>query len=84
MPPMKCQRSVQVGELVHLRQRLLQIVFAEIRDARRGGEPHGFGSLRLGDGDQGDRAGVPPGGCGRLTYPRPDVVHMKRQILRTN
>ena len=37
---MKCQLQLQVGELVHLGLRLLQIVFAEIRDAGGGGEAH--------------------------------------------
>ncbi len=76
--------KLQVGKLVHFDLRLLQIVFAEIRDAGGGGEAHGFGSLSLGNCNQSDRFGVPPGGNGCITYPRPDVVHMKRQILRTN
>ena len=84
MPPMKCQRSGSIGQPSILAERLLEIVFAEIRDARRGGRPYGFGSLRLGNGDQGDRGGIAPGRHGRLIYPRPDVVHMNRQILRTN
>ncbi len=76
--------QVQVGELVHLGQSFLQIVFTEIRDAGGCGQAHRFGRLGLGNGDQSDRIGVPAGGNGRTTYPRPDVVHMERQILRTN
>ena len=60
LPPMKCQRSRQIAQTVHLAECLLQIIFAEIRDARRGGRPYGFGRLRLGDGDQRDGGGVRP------------------------
>src|SRR6202011_4599346 len=64
----------EVGELVHLGRRLLKIVFAEIRDAGGGGQPYGFGSLRLGNGDEGDRGRITSRGLRRLPYPRPDVV----------
>ena len=74
----------QVGEQVQLGQSFLKIVFPEIRDAGGGGDPYGFGSLRLGDSDQSDRGRVSSCGYGRLTHPRPDVVHLKRRILRTN
>ena len=74
----------KVGQAVHLGRGFLKVVFPEIRDAGGGGRPYGFGSLRLGDGDQGDRGRISSGGQGCLTYPRPDVVHMKRRILRTN
>ena len=76
--------EIQICEQILLRQRLLQVIFAEIRDAGGGGHPHRFGTLGLGHRDQSDRFGVPPGGHGGTTYPRPDVVHMKRRILRTN
>ena len=76
--------QLEVGEPIHLGQGLLKVVFTEIRDARRGGHAHRFGSLGLGDGNQGDRGRVSPGCCGGPEYPRPDVVHMKRRILRTN
>ena len=76
--------QLQIGELIHFGQSLLQIVFAEIRDAGGGGLAYRFGSLSLGNGNQSDRIGVPPGGNGGTTYARPDVVHRKRQILRTN
>ena len=82
--PDKVPTQRQAGEPVHLGQGFLKIVFPEIRDARRGGEAYGFGSLSLGDSDQSDRGRVSSGGRGRLIYPRPDVVHMKRRILRTN
>ena len=74
----------QIAELVHFGKGLLEIVFAEIRDAGGGGQPYLFGSLGLGDGDQGDSAGVSARGHGCLMYPRPDMVHMNRQILRIN
>jgi hypothetical protein len=42
-------------EAIHFGQSFLKIVFAEIRDAGGGGQAYGFGSLGLGNGDQGDR-----------------------------
>ena len=68
----------QIAEYSLLRNRLLQIIFPEIRDARRCGVAHQFGRLGLRHGYQGHRGGVAPGAQGRLTYPRSDVVHMKR------
>ena len=62
--PMKCQRTGRSCERVHLAQRLFQIVFAEIRDARRGGRPHIFGSLGLRNRDQSDGGGVAAGRLG--------------------
>ena len=76
--------QLQIREAVHFGKGFLQIIFAEIRDAGGGGEADSFGSLRLGNCDQCDRTGVSPRGIGCTTYARPDVVHMKRQILRTN
>ena len=74
----------QGAQFVHLCQSLLEIVFTEIRDAGRGGRPYRFGRLGLGNRDQGDGGGIAPGRLGRMTYPGPDVVHVNRQILRTN
>ena len=78
-------RSRLEGNQGRLQIKNLELAIAtEIRDAGRCGRTHRFGRLALGHGDQGDRAGVAPRARGRLTYPRSDVVHMKRWILRTN
>ena len=82
--PMKCQRTGSPSSSPEFAKCLLQIVFAEIRDARRGGKPHRFGSLGLGNRDQCDGGGIASGGPRGPVYRRPDVVHVKRQILRTN
>ena len=74
----------QCPHCAYLCERLLKIVFTEIRDARRGGRPHEFGSLRLGNRDQRDGGGITPGRQSRPIYPGTDVVHVSRQILRTN
>jgi hypothetical protein len=70
--------------LIDLPQGLLQIVFAEIRDAGGSRGAHEFGTLTLADRHQGDLSGVASGRLGGGMYPRPDVVHMQPQILRIN
>ena len=71
-------------ELVHLAQGLFHIVFAEIRDAQRGGLPHIFGSLVLRNRDQSHGGGVAPRRLGSVGDLSADAAHRNRQILRAN
>ncbi len=57
--------SAQIGERLDLRERLLDVVFAEGALTGREGRPDVFGRERLGDGKQLDRLGGAVGRLGR-------------------
>ena len=62
--PMRCQRSGRSAVCVHLRERLLDFVFAEIDLAGVGGGANVIGGERFGDGDEADGGGIAPGPAG--------------------
>ena len=68
MPPER-----QIRGLVHLRQRFLDLVFAEVDLAGIGGGANVVSGERLRDGDEADGGGVAPGPAGRPRDARADV-----------
>ena len=63
----------QVRRLVHLLERFLDLVFAEIDLTGVGGGAHELGGECFGNGDEADGGGVAPGPAGRPRDARADV-----------
>ena len=71
--PIRCQRIARSVGLLHLEQRLLDLVLAEIDLSGVGGGAHVLGGEGLGDGDEADGGGIAPGPAGRPRDARANV-----------
>ena len=63
----------QIGQLVHLLERFLDLVLAEVDLAGVGERAHVVGGKRLGDGDEPDGGGIASGPAGRPLDTRADI-----------